>query len=264
MSGKMLLLSGEGQIPLLIYQRAVRTGEVLVLSSPFLRPESALPVHFWCSPLSVGTIVRLARAHGIQKVCLAGKVPKNLLFQEGFLSPDAEHIYPSFGDKNIITGVMEHLAQEGLEIVSSLVFLEEHLTPSGILVGNAPDSREWSDIALGFRVARFLADAEIGQTVVVQRGTVLALEGAEGTDETIKRGLELGRGGIVVKVARSRQDFFVDVPVIGLQTVELVGRCGGKILAVESDKTLFLDRKEALAKADMYSLSIVGIECQDG
>ena len=264
MSGKMLLLSGEGQLPLLIYQRAVRTGEVLVLSSPLLHPAEGLPVHFWCSPISVGTIVQLARAHGAQKVCLAGKVPKSLLFQEGFLSPDAEYTYPSFGDKNIITGVMEHLTREGLEIVSPLVFLKEHLTPSGILVGNAPDSREWSDIALGFRVARFLADAEIGQTVVVQRGTVLALEGAEGTDETIKRGLGLGRGGIVVKVARSQQDFFVDVPVIGLQTVELIGRCGGKILAVESDRTLFLDREEALARADLYSLSIVGIERQDG
>ncbi len=260
MSGKMLLLTGEGKIPLLVYRKAATAGEVLVLSSSFLHPEEGLPIHFLCSSFSVSEIVDFANAHGVRRVCLAGKVPKSVLFRPGFLSKEVEHFCPSFADRGVIKSVMDALTREGLEVVSPLAFLKEYLTPAGVLTGRAPDSREWSDIALGFRVARFLADEEIGQTVVVRRGTVLALEGAEGTDEAIKRGLELGRGGIVVKVARSKQDLFIDVPTIGPQTVELIGRYRGQILAIESARTLFLDQEEALKKAHAYSLSIVGIE----
>lgn len=260
MSEKMLLLTGEGEIPLLVYQKASLTSEVLVFSSSFLRPEEGLPVHFFCSSFSVSEIVHLAREHGIRRVCLAGKVPKTVLFQGSFLAQEVEAASPSFADQVIIKKVMADFMHEGLEIVSPLAFLADYLTPPGVLTRRIPDSQEWSDIALGFRVARFLADEEIGQTVVVKRGTVLSLEGAEGTDEAIRRGLALGHGGVVVKVARSNQDFLVDVPTVGLQTVELLVRFGGRVLAVESGKTLFLDRNEALAQAEAHSLSIVGIE----
>lgn len=260
MPEKMLLLTGEGKIPLLVYQKAATVGEVLVLSSSFLRPAEGLPIHCLCSSFSVGEIVQFASAHGIRRVCLAGKVPKSVLFKGGFLSQEVENSCPSFADRGVIKSVMDALTRAGLEVVSPLAFLREYLTPAGVLTGRTPDAREWSDITLGFRVARFLADEEIGQTVVVRRGTVLALEGAEGTDEAIKRGLELGGGGIVVKVARSRQDLFIDVPTIGPQTVALIGQYGGQILAIESGKTLFLDQEEALRKAHAHSLSIVGIE----
>ncbi|MCX7668199.1 MAG: LpxI family protein [Atribacterota bacterium] len=264
MSEKMLLLTGEGKIPLLVYQKACLSSEVLVLSSSFLRPENGLPIHFLCSSFSVSEIVHLAKMHGIRRVCLAGKVPKKMLFQGSFLAQEVEKISPSFADKIIIEKVMVDFVREGLEIVSPLAFLAEYLTPPGVLTRRIPDSQEWSDIALGFRVAKLLADEEIGQTVVVRKGTVLSLEGAEGTDEAIQRGLRLGCGGVVVKVARSNQDFFVDVPVIGLQTVEILVRLGGQVLAVESGKTLFLDRDEAIAQAETHSLSIVGIEKQNG
>ncbi|MEN3185160.1 MAG: UDP-2,3-diacylglucosamine diphosphatase LpxI [Atribacterota bacterium] len=260
MSEKMLLLTGEGKIPLLVYQRASLTSEVLVLSSSFLCPEEGLPVHFFCSSFSVNDVIRLVKDHGIRRVCLAGKVPKRVLFQGGFLSQEIEATSPSFADQVIIKKVMMDLMREGLEVVSPLTFLADSLTPPGVLTERIPDVQEWSDIALGFRVARFLADEEIGQTVVVKRGTVLSLEGAEGTDTAIQRGLELGRGGVVVKVARSSQDFFIDIPTIGLQTIELLVRFGGQVLAVESGKTLFLDRDEALDRAEKHSLSIVGIE----
>lgn len=263
MSEKMLLLTGEGKVPHLVYQRASLVAEVLILSSPLLCPEGDLPVHFWWKSFSVEKLLHLLKENQIRKVCLAGKFPKKILFERNFLPPEIAKSCPSFQDKLLIQKVMDILASEGMEIVSPIHFLSEYLTPPGTLVGDSPEELEWSDIALGCRIAGFLADEEIGQTVVVSKGTVLALEGIEGTDETIVRGLTLGRGGVVVKVARTYQDFFIDVPVIGLKTVELVGKYGGRVLAIESRKTLFLDREESCKKAQQYSLSIVGIERYD-
>ncbi|MGQ9473756.1 MAG: UDP-2,3-diacylglucosamine diphosphatase LpxI domain-containing protein, partial [Candidatus Caldatribacteriaceae bacterium] len=206
MSEKMLLLTGEGKIPYLVYQRASLFLEVLVLSSPLLCPEGNLPVHFCWKSFSVEKLLHLLEENGVRKVCLAGKFPKKNLFERDFLPPEVVKSCSSFQDKFLIQKIMDDLTSKGIEIVSPIRFLSDYLTPPGVLVGDSPEEREWSDIALGCRIASFLADEEIGQTVVVSKGTVLALEGIEGTDETIVRGLTLGRGGVVVKMARTHQD----------------------------------------------------------
>ena len=113
---------------------------------------------------------------------------------------------------------MEKL-QEVVEIVPPLFFLEEYLTPLGKIAGRDPSPQEWEDISYGARIARFLADEEIGQTVVVKRGTVLALEGAEGTDETIKREFSGERKSSGGKSGSKSTELLIDVPAIGEETV---------------------------------------------
>jgi len=93
--------------------------------------------------------------------------------------------------------------------------------------------------------------------VVVKQGTVLALEGAEGTDETIKRGVSLGKEVVVVKMARSRQSFLVDIPAIGERTVQCLKN--GGIIALEAGKTFLLDREKITKEAEEYGVGVVGI-----
>ncbi len=257
---KMLLLAGEGKIPLLVYKKAKQEGEVLILSSPLFSLPRELKPDLWMDGLSLAQVLEIIEQEEITHLCLAGKIPKDLVFEEDLLHGELKGLFSSISkwqDQALLQVVVEKL-QEVVEIVPPLFFLEEYLTPPGKIAGRDPSPREWEDISYGARIARFLADEEIGQTVVVKRGTVLALEGAEGTDETIKRGVSLGKEEVVVvKVARSRQSFLIDVPAIGEETVRHLQK--GGIIALEAGKTFLLDREEIEKEAERRGVGIVGI-----
>jgi DUF1009 family protein len=109
-------------------------------------------------------------------------------------------------------------------------------------------------------VAQTMAALDVGQTVVLKRGVMLAVEAAEGTDATIRRGGSMAAGSVVVKAARPNQDLRFDLPTIGMQTVALLEEIRATALAVEAGKTLLLNRPDALAAADRASITVVGVE----
>jgi UDP-2,3-diacylglucosamine hydrolase len=116
-----------------------------------------------------------------------------------------------------------------------------------------------NDIAFGFEIAKEVSRLDIGQTVVVRNGTVLAVEGFEGTDEAIQRGGRLGKGGaVIVKVSKPKQDFRFDVPAIGCQTLEAAASAGAKAIAVEAARTLLLDKEALKASAEEKKMTIYG------
>src|SRR5204863_8994297 len=116
------------------------------------------------------------------------------------------------------------------------------------------------DVRFGFRVAKDIGRWDIGQSVVVKHGAVLAVEGIEGTDEAIRRGGTLGRGGVVVvKVSKPTQDLRFDVPAVGPTTIDILREVGGRVLALEADRTLMLDRDAMIAAADAADVAIVAL-----
>jgi DUF1009 family protein len=120
---------------------------------------------------------------------------------------------------------------------------------------------EEEDIQFGWKIAKEIAGLDIGQTVVVKQKAVVAIEAIEGTDQTILRGGRLGGPGtVVVKVSKPHQDMRFDVPVIGLKTVDVLREIEAAVLAVEAGKTIFLDRDEAIKKANFAGISIVVVE----
>jgi DUF1009 family protein len=132
------------------------------------------------------------------------------------------------------------------------------LVQAGVLTRRAPTQDERKDIALGREVARQIAGLRIGQTVVVKRGTVVAVESVEGTDAAIRRGGELGRGGVVVvKVARADQDLRFDLPTLGPDTLHALREASATALAVEAGRALLLDRERFVAGADALDLAVV-------
>jgi DUF1009 family protein len=110
-------------------------------------------------------------------------------------------------------------------------------------------------------VARALGDADVGQTVVVKRGIVLAVEAIEGTDACIARGGQLSRGGgaVVVKARKPRQDERFDVPAVGPLTIAAMVEAGCAALAVEAGRTLVLDRSELETSADGAGIAVEGV-----
>ena len=151
------------------------------------------------------------------------------------------------------------IAKEAIEVLPATTFLDEYLAQDGVMGGIAPDKQSVSDIELGRRIAWEISRLDIGQTVVVKNGTVLAVEGFEGTDEAIIRGGTLGEGGVtVVKVSKPEQDMRFDVPCLGLDTVESLKAAGAKALAVQSGSTLILDRQGVITGLDEAGIAFVG------
>jgi DUF1009 family protein len=109
-------------------------------------------------------------------------------------------------------------------------------------------------------MAQAVGKLDIGQCVVVKDGVVVAVEAVEGTDEAIRRGGALAKGGaVVVKRFKPHQDFRFDLPTIGPMTIDVMVESGASVLAVEAGHALFLDRADAIAAANKAGIAVVGV-----
>ena len=148
-----------------------------------------------------------------------------------------------------------------MSVVPSTLYLPRLLPDPGNLGRRAPSAAQQADVAFGFRVAKAIGAFEVGQTVVVKDGLVLAIEAVEGTDAAIRRGGELGRGGVVVvKTSKPGQDLRFDVPAVGPGTVRLLKEVRGAVLAVEARRTLVLEQDETIALADAAGIVLVAVD----
>ena len=129
------------------------------------------------------------------------------------------------------------------------------------LTSRAPTEAEWEEIRAGWRLARDLASRGIGQTVVRARGVTVAVEAAEGTDETIRRGVRLsGPGAVVIKAVADDHDFRFDVPAVGLATLEAMATGGATALAVARGRTLLVDGDAVMRRAEDAGIAVVTLE----
>jgi DUF1009 family protein len=260
------LIAGNGSFPVL-FARTARSEGVQVVAVAH-RGETEPEIERWVGSVTwvkvgqLDTIIRTFQAHGVRRAVMAGGIRK-ASFMENF-APDERgkrflERLTSWGDDVLLRGVASELESEGISVVESTLFLSSILTPEGLLAGKAPSDAQWQDVRYGMEVAKGIGRWDIGQTVIVKAGVVLAVEALEGTDAALRRGGELGRGGAVaVKVSKPEQDLRFDVPAIGPNTVAVCQAVGIAVLALEAGKTLLLERKALLEAADEACLTIVG------
>jgi len=259
---RILLLAGEGILPVLVKEEASCAFQVTTVSCRLLRLHPRLVPEYLLERLSLDELAQVLAKERPHAVCCVGKVPKAHVFALGVTDASGAEFFAacrSLQDRDILGKFLEFFRKQHVQVLSPADFLKKWITREGVFCGPPPTEEEWHDIRYGFRIARFLADEEIGQTVVVRRRTIVALEGAEGTDETIRRGLALARGGVVVKVARSNQDFFIDIPTVGAETVRLLVEGGGRVLALESGRTLLVDQEEIRELSKQSGVTVLGI-----
>ena len=159
--------------------------------------------------------------------------------------------------------IADELKKEGVELIEATPWLQPLMPPSGFRLGPKPSAEQEADLEFGYRIAKETSRLEIGQTVVVKSGTVLAVEGFEGTDRCLARGGELagGKGGAVaVKVAKAKHDLRFDIPCLGPQTVECCAAAGISALAFEPGRSLLLEQEACaqLAKKNKITLMTLG------
>jgi DUF1009 family protein len=159
---------------------------------------------------------------------------------------------------SVLEAIVATLEEEGIRVLETPPFLGPLLLPAGVLTRRAPSEQERQDIALGREVARQIAGLRIGQTVVLKKGTIVAVESVEGTDAAVRRGGELSRGGVVVvKVARTDQDLRFDLPTIGPETLNALRDAAATALALDAGRTLVLDREQFVNGANALNLAVV-------
>lgn len=266
MSRTIGLIAGVGRLPDILAAKAKERGERLVAvrgvtdGTPSALPQLADA----CYDIFFGhwnSIVDTLKSEGVQKVYLAGKMSRELLFSENDFDPRFERIIFSLTERNddaVVTGFIHDLEGEGISVGEQVEYLEDLSFGAGVLTGETLSPGEWYDVARGFRVAKAVAGLDVGQTVVVKAGAVLAVEGVEGTDECIRRGSALGRGAsIVVKVAKPEQDLRFDVPTIGLDTLHVMREAGARVLAFEAGRTFLVEGAELIAFARAHGLVLV-------
>ena len=160
--------------------------------------------------------------------------------------------------ESIFAAIANELAKVDVDLLPATSFLEDCLAPTGLVAGPKLSRRENQDIDLGWKIAKEIARLDIGQTVIMKNGTVLAVEAFEGTNDAIKRGGALARNGaIMIKVAKPNQDMRFDVPVIGVETIRIAIEARLRVIAVEAGKTLLLERDAIVDLAKRAGISIV-------
>lgn len=278
------LVAGWGRFPVLVAQALRSSGHrVHCIGLRGHADEALRGVCDSFQPLGVarlGQQIRHFRRLGVTKATLAGKLFKDKLIFGRFgwlpLLPDLRTfraLGPIFllGKKNrsddtLLQVVIDEYAKDGIIMAPATDFAPELLAPAGQLTRRSPTAAQRQDIEFGWQLAKELGRLDIGQSVAVKGRAVLALEAVEGTDACIRRAGELcPQGGFtVVKVAKPQQDMRFDVPTIGLGTIESLAAAGASVLAIEAGKTIIVDQREVVARADRHGLAIVSVESPGG
>ena len=210
----------------------------------------------------LGKLLAAAKMSGAREAIMAGQIAPKHLFN---LRPDVRALVllARLKERNAETlfgAIADELASAGVILLPATTFLAEHLASPGLLAGPRLKPREVADLEFGFRIAKESSRLDIGQTVVVKSGTVLAVEAFEGTNDAVRRGGGLGKAGaIMVKVSKPGQDMRFDVPVIGTKTLEVAAEAKIRAIGVEAGSTILLNRPCVAALATSLSISIYGL-----
>ncbi|MFQ6083285.1 MAG: LpxI family protein [Candidatus Aminicenantia bacterium] len=207
-------------------------------------------------------VVDFFKESGINQVIMAGKINHNIIYQENiYWDETALKLLKKVKEKTpatLLKTLISYFLSQGIEFKDIAFLMEKYFPKEGVFTADKPSSVIMENIEFGWEIAKKIAFLDIGQTVVVKDKAVVAVEGMEGTDETVLRASKLaGPGTIVVKVSRPAQDMRFDVPVVGLSTVKRICQVKGKALCIEAEKTIFLDQEESIALANKNKVSIV-------
>ncbi len=272
LSNELILIAGSGVYPLQLAESARRQGVKRLVVIAFKKEtDSALAAWadeiYWLNFGQLAATLEILANTQIKQAVMVGQIKPTNLFR---LRPDrrALKILASLHTRNahtIFGAVSVELQSIGVTLLPAYLFMEHAMPEPGQLSARLPTQRELSDIALGMQAAKATSKLDIGQTVVVKEGTILAVEAFEGTDEALLRAGKLGGpGSVIVKVAKQDHDMRFDIPVVGMRTIAVLKKIKASALALEARRTIILERDKLIKEADRVNLALVSVVGEDG
>ena len=261
------LIAGAGEIPVYFAKKAHEDG-VRIVSVAFTdeidaRLKPFVEKNYSISIAKTGKILKTLEKEKVEKILIIGKVEKKMIFKPQLFDLETLKLIMSFRthqDKTVMLKIIEEIESRGFKVLDQMEYMKELYPEKGVLTRRQPSEKEMEDIEFGFPIARYMADQEIGQTIVVKNKTVIAVEAVEGTDQTIERGCDLSQGKCaVIKVSRTHQDYRFDSPGIGMQTLERMIKGKASVVAIEAGRIMIVERDKVVEQADRAGISIVSV-----
>jgi len=259
------IIAGNGVYPQLLAASARKAGVNKIVAAAFTgETDPALAQHVdlieWMRVGQLGRLLKFFRDQKVHHAIMAGQIaPKNLFD----LHPDWKALLllgrlKQRNAESIFAAIADELTKVDVDLLAATTFLEDSLAQTGLIAGPKVSRREEQDVNFGWKIAKEIAGLDIGQTVIVKNGTIVAVEALEGTNEAIKRGGTLARkGAVMIKVPKPNQDMRFDVPVIGVETIRVASEARLRVIAIEAGKTLLLEKDAIIDLAEREKISIV-------
>ncbi len=268
------LIAGEGIFPLLVARGARAAGRSVICTafkgSAFPELAQECDDFNWVGVAQIGKWIRILKAAGCSQAIMVGRVAKHKMYDRWryFRNiPDwrtlklwLTELRHDKRDQAVLYAVIRELEKEGITLIDSTQFTTDHLAADGVMTVRKPTDGQWSDARHGWELCQSISRQDIGQAIAVINKNVLAVEAMEGTNALIERAGSLCRTGgwTLIKVSNVKRDMRVDVPTIGLTTIEKLHAAGAGCLVVETGKTILLEKEKVLALADQYKIAVVG------
>ncbi|MEM9586833.1 MAG: UDP-2,3-diacylglucosamine diphosphatase LpxI [Planctomycetota bacterium] len=277
------LIAGWGRFPVQVAETLLRQGrpvQCVAIVGHADKTLNTLCDHvLWSGVGRMSGHMRFFRRHAVREVTMAGKLFKSdLLYQRSVLlqhRPDWKCLRTfapllwgrsrDTRDDSLLMAVTKTYQRSGMDVIAATDLAPELLIPAGPLWGRPADAKTMHDITAGWRVAKQMGGMDIGQSITIKDGTVIAVEAIEGTDACIERTGQLCRKGgwVLVKVSKPNQDMRFDVPTIGPNTVQNVAKAGGRAIAIEAGKTIVVDREATIAAAKQAKIGLIAYDQRD-
>ena len=259
------LIAGNRTFPIHVARAAKAQGYQVVAvglseeTDPLLEKE--VEKMHWISFSEVGKVPDLLKREGAKDLILAGQIkPERLVQKEAQFDGVVQQLLRLLPDRSGTSAMrlaVKYLESQGFRVLDSSHFLKDWIPSAGSLARRAPSPEEAADLQYGFKLARQLAQMGIGQSVVIRRKAVVAVEAMEGTDAAIRRAGEIaGAGCVVVKACEPDHDMRFDIPVVGLETLEAMKQAQATCLGLEAGRTLLFDLPRLVAEADQAGIAI--------
>ena len=264
------LIAGKGAYPRLLAASAKKQGVRRVFAVAF-RGETDSVIQkcadevVWLRFGQLEALLEAFRTSGVRQAVMAGQITPTHLFTMR-LDRRALSLLTKLRERNaetIFGAIADELRTVGVELLPASLFMESAMPEAGVLSARPPTDREKADIEIGLSVAKMTSGLDIGQTVVIKEGTILAVEAFEGTDAAIARAGKLGGpGAVIVKVAKRGHDMRFDIPVVGEHTLRSLRKIKASALAVEAHRTILLEREKIIAEANRLNLCLVSVDVE--
>jgi DUF1009 family protein len=263
------IIAGNRSLPLTVATEARRLGVKRLVAVAFdgeTDPALASLVDevVWIKVGQLSKLIDAFTRRGIKQCVMAGQIAPRSLFD---IRPDLRGLsvlmrLPHKNAHTVFGAIAEELKRDGVELIEATPWLQSVMPAKGFVLGPKPSAAQQADLEFGYRLAKEITRLEIGQTVVVKDGTILAVEAFEGTDKCLARGGELAGksgGAVAVKVAREKHDFRFDIPCLGPKTLETCAAARISALGFETCRTLLLEQDACAQLARMHKITLLTV-----
>lgn len=264
-SSPLGIIAGQGDLPKLIIKSCQENNRpIFVIAIEEQTPAETVSgvEHVWLKMGKLGAATKALQQRNIKELVLAGGLRRpnfsQLTLDWGGIKLIAA-VGKSIGDDALLTGISQYFEYYGIKVISSAEILTNLCPEEGTLTIKAPNEGDLEDIDKGAKILEALGVFDIGQAIILQQGQVLGIEAIEGTERLIHRVKNYkisDEGGLLIKMSKPNQNLNVDLPTIGVKTVEQAYSSQLSGIAIEANRSQIIDKESVINLANQLGLFV--------